>query len=137
MKNGSEWGTLILRLALGVLFLVHGWDKFQNGLDGTAGFFVSVGIPGFFATVVAVVELLGGLLMIVGLATRVVAILFAVVMVVAIATVKWGAGFLGGYELDLVLLAMSIHLFLVGGGTYALDTLFRKRNDASSAKAKA
>lgn len=127
MNKRTEWGTLILRLVLGSLFLAHGWDKWQNGLDSTAGFFESVGIPGFFAAIVIGVEILGGLLMIVGLATRVVATLFAVIMVVAIATVKWHAGFLGGFELDIVLLAISVHLFLAGSGPYALDHLFHQK----------
>ncbi|WNS81465.1 DoxX family protein [Domibacillus sp. DTU_2020_1001157_1_SI_ALB_TIR_016] len=117
-----EKGNLILRLVLGFTFFMHGLDKWRGGIDGTAGFFESVGIPGFMAYVVAGIELVGGILLMLGLGVRVLSILFAVILIGAIFTVKLSAGFLGGLELDIVLLAMSVHLALAGSSRYALDS---------------
>jgi putative oxidoreductase len=131
MVRKYETGALILRLVIGITFFIHGLAKFQMGLGNTAGFFQSIGVPGFMAYIVATIELVGGLAMILGIGTRIVSILFALVMVGAIVTVKLAVGFMGngqmaGYELDLALLAISIYLAISGSQLYSLDSLFRK-----------
>ncbi|WP_047154351.1 DoxX family protein [Aneurinibacillus tyrosinisolvens] len=131
MVRKYETGALILRLVIGITFFIHGLAKFQMGLGNTAGFFQSIGVPGFMAYIVATIELVGGLAMILGIGTRIVSILFALVMVGAIVTVKLAVGFMGngqmaGYELDLALLALSIYLAISGSQLYSLDSLFRK-----------
>ncbi|SFE99221.1 DoxX family protein [Alteribacillus iranensis] len=108
----QDTGTFILRVVLGIIFFIHGLDKFQAGIGNTVGFFDSIGIPGFLAYIVAVIELVGGLAMILGIGTKIVGSLFAIIMVGAIFTAKLSAGFLGGYELDLALLAMSLYVVL-------------------------
>ncbi|WP_307893674.1 DoxX family protein [Bacillus swezeyi] len=130
MNNKYEIGALILRLVTGLTFLLHGISKFQGGIENTVGFFSNIGIPGFLAYVVAIIELAGGALMILGLGTRIIGVLFALVMIGAIFTVKLSAGFMGtdggaGYEFDLTLLAMSVYLALNGSGLLSLDSLFR------------
>ncbi len=80
MNNKYELGAFILRLVTGLTFLLHGLSKFQGGIENTVGFFSSVGIPGFLAYIVAIIELAGGALMILGLGTRVIGLLFAIVM---------------------------------------------------------
>ncbi|MEC0665306.1 DoxX family protein [Priestia flexa] len=119
-------GTFFIRVVLGLTFFIHGLSKFQGGIDGTVGFFESIGIPGFMAYVVAIIELIGGVAVIVGLGTRIVAALFVFVMLGAIFTAKLGASFVGGYELDIALLAMSLHLVFAGSGALSLDQLLRK-----------
>ncbi|KSU86968.1 DoxX family protein [Priestia flexa] len=119
-------GTFFIRVVLGLTFFIHGLSKFQGGIDGTVGFFESIGIPGFMAYVVAIIELIGGVAVIVGLGTRIVAALFVFVMLGAIFTAKLGAPFVGGYELDIALLAMSLHLVFAGSGALSLDQLLRK-----------
>lgn len=79
----TEWGLLLLRVVAGIAFVMHGMSKFQMGLDQVAGWFGSMGIPGFFAYVVAFLELLGGIGLILGIGTRILAALLAVVMAVA------------------------------------------------------
>jgi putative oxidoreductase len=128
MQKNVEWGSLILRVVLGVTFLAHGLAKFQMGLDNLSGWFGSIGIPGLFAYLVALLETIGGVALIVGLGTRVLSGLLAVVMAVAIVKVKMPAGFLGGgngagYELDLALLAMLVYLVLNGSSLYSIDSL--------------
>lgn len=128
MSNRYETGSLLLRLILGITFMIHGWAKLQMGLGNVAGFFQSLGIPGFMGYVVAFIELLGGIAMIVGIGTRVVALLFACVLLGAIFTAKLSGGFLGngqgaGYELDLALLVMSVYLALNGSQMFSLDQM--------------
>ncbi len=124
----SSWATIPLRLAVGIIFAAHGWQKFSGGLDGVARFFGSVGIPlpEVSAFIVAFVELVGGIGLIVGFFTRYWALLLSIVMIVAIFTVKLQGGLLGsggrpGYELDLALLAGCLALLLTGPGPISLE----------------
>ena len=137
MKNNYELGLVILRVVLGASFLTHGIMKFSAGIAGTVGWFDSIGIPGFLAYVVALIELVGGIAMILGIGTRIVAALFALVMLGAIFTAKISIGFAGngqmaGWELDLAFLAMSVALFVSGSEKFALLT--KKNNETTVAK---
>lgn len=123
----QDVGLFILRLIVGAIFLSHGVEKFYYMQD-TMNFFAQVGIPTFFAYVVAAVETLGGILLIVGFFTRYVAVLLGVVMLVAIFAVKWplgydAGGFVGAWrlsEVDLALLGANIALFFTGAGSVSL-----------------
>ena len=126
MKN-VELGSFIIRLVLGFTFFVHGLAKFQGGIENTAGFFSSVGIPGFLAYIVGGVELIGGILLMLGVGTRMIAGAFAVIMVGAIFTVKLKNGFAGGYEFDVALLAMSVHLLLSDNQFLSIGRVIGKR----------
>jgi putative oxidoreductase len=124
--NKNDAGQVFLRVILGLTFFIHGVSKFQGGIGNTAGFFDSLGIPGFMAYIVAGIELIGGLAVILGLGTRILSVLFAVIMAMAIFTAKLPAGFLGngqaaGYELDLALLAMSVYLACANRTVLSLD----------------
>ena len=124
--NKNEVGQVILRVVLGLVFFIHGLSKFQGGINNTVGFFDSIGVPGFMAYVVALIELIGGIALILGIGTRIIAVLFAVIMLGAIAKVKFSAGLLGngqmaGYELELALLAMSIYFVFANKSTFSLD----------------
>lgn len=129
--NSNEIGKIILRAVLGLTFFIHGLSKFQGGITNTVGFFDSLGIPGFMAYVVAVIELIGGIALFLGLGTRIVSLLFALIMIGAIFTVKLSVTFLGngqmaGYELDLILLAASIYFFFAEKSKLSLDQVFIK-----------
>jgi putative oxidoreductase len=133
LKN--DIGSTILRVFLGATFLIHGAAKFQGGIENTVGFFESLGLAGFTAYIVALIELIGGLAMILGVGTRIVSILFAIVLAVAIIKVKVAGGFLGngqmaGYELDLALLVISIYLAMTNKSLFALDNMFGKTKNA-------
>ena len=129
--NKNEVGIVILRVVLGLIFFVHGLSKFQGGITNTVGFFDSIGIPGFMAYVIALIELIGGIALILGIGTQIVSVLFAVIMLGAIFTVKLPAGLLGngqmaGYELELSLLAVSIYFVFANKSAFSLDNkLFR------------
>lgn len=126
-KSTQDWGLLVLRIAVGVVFAIHGAQKlWMFGIDGTAGFLGSLGIPlpQIAAIVVILVELVGGLALLIGLGTRYVAALLAVNMAVALVTVHLANGFFidgGGVEFVLVLLAAALFFVLNGGGNFAVD----------------
>ena len=120
----KELGALIVRIVLGVIFAVHGIVKFQDGISNTVGWFESIGLPGFLAYGVASVEIVGGLLLIIGLATRIVAGVFLLLLVGAIITVKLAVGFVNGYEFDLALMAMAAFLAMAGSELFAVDNRF-------------
>ncbi|WP_044748879.1 DoxX family protein [Bacillus alveayuensis] len=132
MVNKQDFGGLILRITLGIIFLVHGIVKFQSGIDNIAGWFSSIGLPGLMAYGVALLEVVGGIALILGIGTRVVSVLFALLMVGAIVKVKLAAGFLGngemaGWEFDLALLAMSIYLVLSEQQPLSVDRWIKDR----------
>ncbi|MED4454917.1 DoxX family protein [Metabacillus fastidiosus] len=133
MERKNEAAATILRVFLGITFLMHGLSKFQGGIENTVGFFESLGLPGFTAYMVALIELIGGIAVILGLGTRIISILFVIILAVAIMKVKLAAGFLGngqmaGYELDLALMAISIYLAITKRSLLALDNvLFRSK----------
>ncbi len=132
-----DLGLLILRLALGIIFLVHGWPKLNpnspmKGTAGFAGFLKQMGVPlpGLFAWVVALLETVGAALLILGLGTRILALGFAIDMLVAAFVAKRGfmkvpfmAQQTTGWELDFALLAASLALLFLGAGSIAVDPL--------------
>lgn len=126
------WGIAVLRLVTGIVFFAHGWKKFfVDGVGGFTAYLGQLGIPapGFFGPVVASVELLGGLLLIVGLFTRWAAIPLAITMLVAAVTVHAKNGFFlpAGFEYTLVLFATTTGLFLEGPGAFSADNLLAAR----------
>jgi len=128
MTSGSTQacGLTILRIVVGIVFLVHGYQKiFHMGFHGVAGFFAHSGIPLplVSAVIVSLVEFVGGFLLIAGIAVRVAAALNAVDMAVAILVVNLKHGFWaqnGGFEYPLTLLGATLCLALAGGGMFSL-----------------
>ena len=122
----------VLRVILGVTFIMHGGQKlFVYGLEGVAGGFAGMGIPlpAVMAPAVALTEFIGGAALLVGLLTRVAAVGIALVMVGAIFTAHIQAGFFapGGYEFPLMLLATAIALAFTGAGPVSLDAAVQRR----------
>ena len=132
MSDRNEIGTLLLRIVLGLVFLANGFTKFQGGIGNTAGWFESIGIPGFLAYAVGTIELVGGIALILGIGTRVVSLLLGIIMLGAIFTVNLSAGFLNGYVFDLVLLVISAHMVLNGSRLFSLGQVIFKGREASN-----
>jgi putative oxidoreductase len=122
---------LLLRLTVGVIFVVTGWGKLHT-LDKVTEYFASLNIPmpGFNARLAACTEFFGAILMMVGLGTRLVALPMGFTMVVAILTAKReeldGLGTLLGFE-EWHYLVMCIVLVLIGPGPLSLDALIARR----------
>ncbi|MEK3889452.1 DoxX family protein [Bacillus sp. FSL K6-3431] len=130
MSKRNEIGTFLLRVMLGLVFLANGVSKFQGGIENTVGWFDSIGIPGFLAYAVGTIELVGGIAMILGVGTRIVSLLFGIIMIGAIFTVKLPDGFLNGYVYDLVLLVLAAHIVLNGSKLLSLGQLIFKGREA-------
>jgi putative oxidoreductase len=128
----ADLGPLILRIGLGLVMLAHGIPKINpnspmKGITGLTGFLTQlrVPMPTLFAWVVALLETVGAVLLILGPGTRILAIGFAIDMVVAILLVKIGmtkAPFYGqnGWEFEFSLLIIALALVFLGPGRYAL-----------------
>ncbi|MFK4435610.1 putative oxidoreductase [Paenibacillus sp. RC73] len=132
MSSASRNISTIMRVALGILFLAHGIAKFQMGLGNVAGWFSSIGVPGFLGYAVAVIELVGGIALILGLLTRYVSGLFVIVLIGAIFTAKLSGGLMGngqgaGYELDISFILVALHLVFAPPTRLSLDSLFSRR----------
>jgi len=128
-----DLAILVTRVAVGLLFLAHGWQKlFTNGIEGTAAYFDQVGVPAASAAAwsAALVELAGGAALVLGLAVPVVGLLLLVDMIGAFAFVHAGAGLFieqGGYELVLTLGAAALLLAVLGAGRFSVDHLLTGR----------
>lgn len=133
MRNQA--GLFIVRVVLGITFLVHGILKFQS-INDIAGWFQSIGLPTFMVYGVMAVEILGGIGLILGFGTRVISVIIAAMMLGAIVKVKLAVGFTGngqmaGWELDLALLAMALQLAVSGSSTLSLDGVLKKNESLS------
>jgi uncharacterized membrane protein YphA (DoxX/SURF4 family) len=120
-----DLGIFLVRFGLAVVFIVHGWAKLRD-MSGTIAFFDQVGAGAFWAYVVATVEFLGGLAMLTGVWTYWVGVVLAINMLFAIILVKLTAGFVGGYEFDLLLLLASLAIATIGPGAYTVDRIIKK-----------
>lgn len=119
----NDPGLVPIRLVMGILFIAHGWQKL-SGLEGVAQFLTSLGFTApFWAYLVAGGEFFGGVLLLIGLLTRLAALNIAVIMLVAIFKVHWANGLIGqgGFEYPLTLLAGAITLMISGGGKWSID----------------
>lgn len=121
--HNKNLGLLLIRIALGVAFVAHGWAKITH-IDMFHGFFASIGLSSIvWLYLAAYGEFLGGLALIFGVFTRYASVVLTIIMIVAISFVhiKNGYNLQGGYEYQSVLLLVSIALGLTGAGRYSVD----------------
>ncbi len=118
---------LVMRVALGVIFVAHGWQK-AFGMQGVERMVSGLGFPWWMAFVLTAAELAGGILVLLGLLTRLGALAICIDMGVAITKVHWAHGLKGpqGFEFPLACAAIAFALLFFGAGPIALDSvLFR------------
>lgn len=106
-KNANRNSLLLIRVMLGITMMLHGIPKFLD-LQGTTDFFVSLGFPAFMPILIGLIEVGGGLFMIIGLLVPLVSLGFIAILSTAIIMLQLGNGFLNGYELELILIIMSV-----------------------------
>jgi putative oxidoreductase len=115
-------GLLLLRLALGIIFISHGYPKLTHP-NVMHSFFVQHGLPGYFVIVAGVLEVFGGGMIILGFLTRIAALLLAIEMAVAIWKVHSAGDYMAvhNYEFPLVLAAACFALATIGAGRVSVD----------------
>ena len=125
----DDLGKLLLRVSLGAMLMLHGIAKLSGGVDGIAGMLQQRGLPGALAYAVFIGELLAPLALILGLWTRVAALIAAINMGVAIALAHsadlFKLGPQGGWALELqgLFLFGALALMLLGGGRFSMGGL--------------
>jgi putative oxidoreductase len=141
MTNGAAWGVLVLRVVLGIVLIMHGYLSFAIvGPAATAEYMPRIGMPSALAMPLAwyliVVHAVGGALIIVGVWTRLAALLNVPIMACVVALHHWPQGFYMkgaivdaaagqaravGYEFSLLVLACTVAVTLIGAGPLSLD----------------
>jgi len=122
---------VVLRVVVGLVFALHGYQKLQGGVAGTAGFLAGLGfpMPEVFAILLIAAELVGGILLVLGLFNYWTSRVLGIVAIVALLTVHVTKGFFisaGGYEYILLILAATISLMITGPGKWSLDRMIWK-----------
>jgi len=121
-----DLSSLILRLAVGTLFIVHGYPKLTVAQRTQGGAWMkSMGMPAAMVPFGGVVEFFGGLALILGILTPIVAVLSALWMLSTtwFSMSKLKKKYVGGYEIDITLLLAALALALLGSGIYSIDHL--------------
>jgi putative oxidoreductase len=141
MKAFEPLALLGMRLALALIFLVHGYPKLVHPNNAMREFFMAHGLPGYFLGLSGILECFGALLFFVGLFTRPAAALLAIEMVVAIWKVHIGHGIMAvrDYEFPLAVGVGCLVLATIGAGLFSIDSLLfgeggKRRRAARSIK---
>ena len=118
-------GLAVLRLVLGAIMIAHGWPKITSHLHGFMGFLGHLGIPQWMAYLTVTAEFAGGILVVLGLLTRIAAFAILIDMLVAIIKVHLHNGLTGqgGFEFPLACAAIALSLIFFGAGPISLDWL--------------
>jgi putative oxidoreductase len=130
MEPWHAWGTTILRVTLGVVYVMHGWlAAMVMGPEAVSGMIARIGYPESGARLLAwyliAAHLAGGALLVLGFLTRAAALAQIPVMASALFLLHWRQGFFmtpeGGAEYAFVLLAATVALILLGPGAASID----------------
>jgi len=128
-------GLAVLRVAVATIFIRHGAQKlFVFGFAGVTGAFTHMGVPfpGLMGPLIGVLEFFGGIALVIGLLTRLVALGLVFDMLGAILLVQLKRGF-SGFELEFLLLGSSLALVLTGAGGFSVDALIAGRQEKKTA----
>ncbi len=114
-----------IRAAIGVIFLVHGTGKFNPGF---VGFLTNIGFPPEMQIPIALAESVSGILLLVGVLTRISSSILSIIMLGAIFHVKQAASLTGerGFEIDLILLAGCLATIVAGPGRVSISHIAKK-----------
>lgn len=124
----TDWGVALLRVSLGIMYLAHSvvLKLFTYGLAGTAAYFESIGLPAWLAYVTFAAEAVGGVLLVIGFHSRIVALALTPALLGAVIWAHGANGWVftapgGGWEYPLYLIALSVAQALLGDGAFALS----------------
>ena len=119
----THWG---ISASIGIIFIVHSLKKFDPSWQE---WLISVGIPPEMQLPIALAEFVGGILLVVGVLTRIASGIFAVILLGAIFHIRWENGFFvskGGWEWDLVMLAAVLAIIAAGPGRISISHALKK-----------
>ena len=119
----THWG---IRAALGSIFLVHSLKKFDPGWQD---WLVQIGLPPEMQLPIALAEFIGGIMLLIGVLTRITASIFSIIVLGAIFHIRWENGFFvseGGWEWDLVMLAALLSIIVAGPGRVSIAHLVKR-----------
>ena len=119
----THWG---IRAALGSIFLVHSLKKFDPSWQD---WLVQIGLPPEMQLPIALAEFIGGIMLLVGVLTRITASIFSIIVLGAIFHIRWENGFFvseGGWEWDLVMLAALLSIIVAGPGRVSISHLVKR-----------
>jgi uncharacterized membrane protein YphA (DoxX/SURF4 family) len=123
------WGITAVRVAMALIFIVSGYLKWASGVSGMTAAFDKMGfaMPGIVGPFIGTLELVGGVLLLLGLFGRWLGLIYAIEFVVATFYVKFATVGWAGGRLDLMLLTGGILLFLAGPGKAAIDAVWLEK----------
>lgn len=116
---------LVVRCAVGLIFMVHGYEKYSHGFAATNRAMANMGMPSYFGYIAIALELGGGALLVLGLLTRPIGLLLAVEMAIVVIKVDMAGGIthVHSYEFPLALGVASLAVGTFGAGPVSLDAL--------------
>lgn len=119
-KNWGDVAPLMLRVGVGIIFMLHGWMKF-GGMDGVVGMLSSMGVPAAaaFAWIITILELVGGIALIIGAFTHWMGKLLALEMLIAVLLVCFTKGLFD--QQAFLLFAAAFSLMISGAGRWSVD----------------
>ena len=128
-KTPPGWGITAVRLMMGFVLAFSGYQKLTGGMAGVANFFGQVGIPlpEVMAPFITALELVGGIMLLVGLFTRWLGLLYVAEFIVATFWVVIPARGVAMGRLELMMLAGAVMLVLAGAGKASLDEMLARR----------
>jgi putative oxidoreductase len=127
------WGITVVRVMMGIILIKAGWDKIAGGLGGFTGFVGQLGLPApeLLGPFVAFLELIGGILVLVGLGARWLGLLFVVEFLVTTFVIKLPRMGWDPTRIDLMMLAAALMLVLAGSGRPSVDEALLKRRSTT------
>lgn len=129
-NHNASSAALILRIALGLTFILHGWSKVTN-IAGNEHFFAMIGLAApFWSYLVAYVEFVGGILLLLGTLTKPVCVALAIDMAIVVWGLSSGRGLWWGHEFEFILILVLLAMYALGPGKYSLAHLLRKNKNA-------
>ncbi|MFB3917737.1 MAG: DoxX family protein [Terriglobales bacterium] len=132
LDRAQPFALTVLRVVLGAVLIAHGQPKVFGGLHQHMAYVGKLGMPAWFGYLSAGTEFVGGILLIVGLLTRLVGVAVFIEMLVAIFKVhlKHGLAGSGGYDFPLSITAISFLFIFYGAGPISLDWLFNPSGES-------
>ena len=122
-----------IRITASIVFIAHGIPKFYD-ISGGYGFFQSINLPPELFIPIGLLEVIGGLAILLGILTRIASALFIIEMIGAILTAKLSKGFIGGYEFELLLISICTAVVILGPRKISIENYILKRETLSKGK---